>query len=438
MSEDENKCSYCHHELGEDDKPVYRDGMLQVLKDGQICLDTSDLVFCDIPCSLQYLTKENGIRFHFQDDKDCPREGLYCRECPQFDPSDCTCANSIYWVFRDGTAAILKFSPKDKTERTQRKALMFEMAKEFQNYLFWDANWQGRFGCQNKEEVTVAGILPIMDKLGITGLTDKEIHAFCSMVKTHYDLVRKSKKEKEPADPRDCLDQIRVPIEMDYRYWAIFVQLMNISNQINKINNHEEGHTGQILSSLWFFDVEMDSQTRISRMIEAFYDLIQKIVVHFYIDNNNRSEFIEKGLTDMHELRCAIETTMFLVMNAYRSLIQAYNLIVPDDKKRQDVVAMFKGVLDPQGKIQINPDASWQILQVKSNPSPAEPVGLKPCPYDFDTCTTCPRLYYFVDGKRQFDRQCRRYPSLESQKEEIRKKFPNQQIQFEGEAGDTQ
>lgn len=57
---------------------------------------------------------------------------------------------------------------------------------------------------------------------------------------------------------------------------------------------------------------------------------------------------------------------------------------------------------------------------------------LKECPYpDSDSCEICPRLYFWLDNQREFDRQCRRYPSVDAQKQAIRDKYPGHQVRFD-------
>lgn len=57
------------------------------------------LNFCTVQCSLEYLKLKKGIRFLYDNEGYCDKEGKFCLECPILDRETRICKNDKYWTF---------------------------------------------------------------------------------------------------------------------------------------------------------------------------------------------------------------------------------------------------------------------------------------------------------------------------------------------------
>lgn len=66
-------------------------------------------------------------------------------------------------------------------------------------------------------------------------------------------------------------------------------------------------------------------------------------------------------------------------------------------------------------------------------------IELNPCPFpNTDSCEICARLYFRIDGQLEFERKCRRYESVDAQKQAIRDSHQGHVITFEDETNPYQ
>jgi hypothetical protein len=139
--EEEIKCDFCKAVV---EDPIRYGGILTyydaprlVVSNGSqtkeerlsLCMDTTDLDFCDLDCAKQYLKKHKGIRFLGNEEAECPREGEkgFCQQCPAFNVLSLVCEDSNYWI-RQGYS-----HPKSLTDPTRIVVLPEIIFKPIEN-----------------------------------------------------------------------------------------------------------------------------------------------------------------------------------------------------------------------------------------------------------------------------------------------------------------
>ena len=90
------KCDYCQDEIFPKSPKIRREMILQKPKG---ILDLGDwLDFCNMDCADKFLQEHDGIRWVYDNEVECPKEGEFCLECSQFDKIEKICQNKRRFV----------------------------------------------------------------------------------------------------------------------------------------------------------------------------------------------------------------------------------------------------------------------------------------------------------------------------------------------------